>query len=80
MDTKDILFICGGAFIDLEKTVSERQHDASIGFGASVRTNMSTSGLSSAAVTSSLLESVRNLSSCGSLNCMLVFRVYFTVN
>lgn len=24
MDTKDILFICGGAFIDLEKTVSER--------------------------------------------------------
>lgn len=24
MDTKDILFICGGAFVDLEKTVSER--------------------------------------------------------
>ncbi|CAD5334459.1 unnamed protein product [Arabidopsis thaliana] len=60
MDTKDILFICGGAFIDLEKTVSERQHDASIGFGASVRTNMSTSGLSSAAVTSSLLESLQS--------------------
>uniref|UniRef100_A0A1J3HMY6 ATP-dependent Clp protease ATP-binding subunit ClpX n=1 Tax=Noccaea caerulescens TaxID=107243 RepID=A0A1J3HMY6_NOCCA len=60
MDTKDILFICGGAFIDLEKTVSERQHDASIGFGASVRTNMSTSGVSSAAVTSSLLESLQS--------------------
>ncbi|ESQ53912.1 hypothetical protein EUTSA_v10024710mg [Eutrema salsugineum] len=60
MDTKDILFICGGAFIDLEKTVSERQHDASIGFGASVRTNMSTSGFSSAAVTSSLLESLQS--------------------
>lgn len=24
IDTKDILFICGGAFIDLEKTISER--------------------------------------------------------
>ncbi|CAN8306711.1 unnamed protein product [Cochlearia groenlandica] len=60
MDTKDILFICGGAFIDLEKTVSERQHDASIGFGASVRTNMNTSGISSAAVTSSLLESLQS--------------------
>ncbi|XP_023632784.1 CLP protease regulatory subunit CLPX2, mitochondrial [Capsella rubella] len=60
MDTKDILFICGGAFIDLEKTVSERQHDASIGFGASVRTNMNTSGFSSATVTSSLLESLQS--------------------
>ncbi|XP_013666782.2 CLP protease regulatory subunit CLPX2, mitochondrial isoform X2 [Brassica napus] len=60
MDTKDILFICGGAFIDLEKTVSERQHDASIGFGASVRTNMNTSGFSSSAVTSSLLESLQS--------------------
>ncbi|GJV12558.1 Clp protease regulatory subunit ClpX1, mitochondrial isoform X2 [Tanacetum coccineum] len=25
IDTKDILFICGGAFIDLKKTISERQ-------------------------------------------------------
>ena len=24
MDTKNILFICGGAFVDLEKTISER--------------------------------------------------------
>jgi ATP-dependent protease Clp ATPase subunit len=24
IDTKDILFICGGAFVDLEKTVAER--------------------------------------------------------
>lgn len=24
IDTKDILFICGGAFVDLEKTISER--------------------------------------------------------
>ncbi|GJQ99624.1 gypsy type transposase [Tanacetum coccineum] len=30
IDTKDILFICGGAFIDLEKTISERYNMAMI--------------------------------------------------
>ncbi|KAI3458004.1 hypothetical protein Pfo_014667 [Paulownia fortunei] len=60
IDTKDILFICGGAFIDLEKTISERRHDSSIGFGAPVRANMRTGGVTSAAVTSSLLETVES--------------------
>ncbi|XVF23152.1 hypothetical protein REPUB_Repub13aG0013000 [Reevesia pubescens] len=60
IDTKDILFICGGAFIDLEKTISERRQDSSIGFGAPVRVNMRSSGLTTAAVTSSLLESVES--------------------
>ncbi|KAG5520288.1 hypothetical protein RHGRI_033007 [Rhododendron griersonianum] len=59
IDTKDILFICGGAFIDLEKTISERRQDSSIGFGAPVRANMRTGGLTDAVLTSSLLESVR---------------------
>uniref|UniRef100_A0A7N0SW85 Uncharacterized protein n=1 Tax=Kalanchoe fedtschenkoi TaxID=63787 RepID=A0A7N0SW85_KALFE len=60
IDTKDILFICGGAFIDLEKTISERRQDSSIGFGAPVRANMRSGGATSAAVTSSLLESVES--------------------
>ncbi|ONK77316.1 uncharacterized protein A4U43_C02F5280 [Asparagus officinalis] len=60
IDTKDILFICGGAFIDLEKTISERRQDSSIGFGAPVRANMRTGGLTNAVVTSSLLESVES--------------------
>lgn len=60
MDTKDILFICGGAFIDLEKTISERRQDSSIGFGAPVRANMRTGGVTNASVTSSLLESVES--------------------
>ncbi|XP_050237491.1 CLP protease regulatory subunit CLPX1, mitochondrial isoform X2 [Mercurialis annua] len=60
IDTKDILFICGGAFIDLEKTISERRQDSSIGFGAPVRANMRTGGVTSAAVTSSLLETVES--------------------
>lgn len=60
IDTKDILFICGGAFVDLEKTISERRQDASIGFGAPVRANMRTGRMTDAVVTSSLLESVES--------------------
>ncbi|KAM3334470.1 hypothetical protein ACQJBY_029099 [Aegilops geniculata] len=60
IDTKDILFICGGAFVDLEKTISERRQDSSIGFGAPIRTNMRSSGVTSPTVTSSLLESVES--------------------
>ncbi|CAI9267159.1 unnamed protein product [Lactuca saligna] len=60
IDTKDILFICGGAFIDLEKTISERRQDSSIGFGAPVRANMRNAKLTNASVTSSLLESVES--------------------
>ncbi|KAI4296140.1 hypothetical protein L6164_036123 [Bauhinia variegata] len=60
MDTKDILFICGGAFVDLEKTISERQQDSSIGFGAPVRANMRAGGFTDAVVASSLLENVES--------------------
>ncbi|XP_042439331.1 CLP protease regulatory subunit CLPX1, mitochondrial-like [Zingiber officinale] len=60
IDTKDILFICGGAFIDLEKTISERRQDSSIGFGAPVRASMRAGGIANATVTSSLLESVES--------------------
>ncbi|MFS7910493.1 putative AAA+ ATPase domain, ATPase, AAA-type, core, Clp protease, ATP-binding subunit ClpX [Helianthus anomalus] len=60
IDTKDILFICGGAFVDLEKTISERRQDSSIGFGAPVRANMRSGKVTSAAVTSSLLNSVED--------------------
>ncbi|KAL5703971.1 CLP protease regulatory subunit clpx3 [Ranunculus cassubicifolius] len=60
IDTKDILFICGGAFIDLEKTISERRQDSSIGFGAPVRTNMRTGGITNAVIASSLLETVES--------------------
>jgi ATP-dependent Clp protease ATP-binding subunit ClpX len=74
IDTKDILFICGGAFIDLEKTISERRQDSSIGFGAPVRANMRAGGISSAQVTSSLLESVStkipSLTFFGNLLCL----------
>ncbi|CAN8290199.1 unnamed protein product [Cochlearia groenlandica] len=60
IDTKDILFICGGAFVDLERTIVDRRQDSSIGFGAPVRANMATNGVASGAITSSLLESVES--------------------
>ncbi len=36
VDTTNILFICGGAFAGLEKIISSRGTDSSIGFGATV--------------------------------------------
>ncbi|KAL0875146.1 hypothetical protein Bca101_024851 [Brassica carinata] len=58
--TKDILFICGGAFVDIEKTISERRHNSSIGFGAPVRANMRAGGVTNAAVASNLMETVES--------------------
>ncbi|GMH44378.1 hypothetical protein BSKO_12312 [Bryopsis sp. KO-2023] len=37
VDTKDILFLCGGAFVDLDRQVAERTAEASMGFGNPVR-------------------------------------------
>jgi ATP-dependent Clp protease ATP-binding subunit ClpX len=36
LDTKDILFICGGAFVGIEDIVKQRVRAKSMGFGASV--------------------------------------------
>ncbi len=37
IDTTDILFICGGAFVGLEKVVEKRQDNNGVGFGRSVK-------------------------------------------
>ncbi len=37
IDTKNILFICGGAFDGLEKTIISRIHASAIGFGAEIK-------------------------------------------
>ena len=37
VDTTNILFICGGAFADLDKIISKRTRASSIGFGAEVK-------------------------------------------
>jgi len=38
IDTKNILFICGGAFVGLEKIIERRVSNKSIGFGADIKT------------------------------------------
>lgn len=37
IDTTNILFICGGAFVGLDKIISERKGASSLGFGAEVK-------------------------------------------
>lgn len=37
IDTTNILFICGGAFVGLDKIISEREGASSLGFGADVK-------------------------------------------
>lgn len=57
-----------------------RRQDSSIGFGAPVRSNMRTSGVTNSAITSSLLESVRtrNLNILISNLLCHVYYVYLT--
>ena len=63
VDTTNILFIVGGAFVELERTIAERTHKASIGFGAPVRAlggvslNTSASAAAESEVALSRLES-----------------------
>jgi ATP-dependent Clp protease ATP-binding subunit ClpX len=37
VNTKNILFICGGAFVDLDKIVDQRKDSSKLGFGSSVK-------------------------------------------
>ncbi|MCL1866244.1 MAG: ATP-dependent Clp protease ATP-binding subunit ClpX [Oscillospiraceae bacterium] len=38
IDTKNILFICGGAFDGMEKTIAKRLDSSAMGFGAKIKT------------------------------------------
>jgi len=40
VDTTNIMFICGGAFVGLENIIEQRTAKSSIGFGASIRSKM----------------------------------------
>ncbi|MCB9794729.1 MAG: ATP-dependent Clp protease ATP-binding subunit ClpX [Alphaproteobacteria bacterium] len=58
IDTTNILFICGGAFVGLEKIIEQRVNKSSIGFGQSVRSKaeLSTGELLEMAETEDLLS------------------------
>jgi len=46
IDTTNILFVCGGAFVGLDKIVEQRVGGKTMGFGADVRGNLEQEGLS----------------------------------
>ena len=39
IDTTNILFICGGAFVGLDKIIDARKNDTTLGFNADIKTN-----------------------------------------
>ena len=39
IDTTNILFICGGAFVGIDKIIDSRINDTTLGFNASIKTN-----------------------------------------
>ncbi|HEY2395616.1 MAG TPA: ATP-dependent Clp protease ATP-binding subunit ClpX [Rudaea sp.] len=45
VDTKNILFICGGAFSGLEKVIQQRSESTGIGFGAEIRSKVNRSNV-----------------------------------
>jgi len=45
IDTTNILFICGGAFVGLDKIISERNGASTLGFGADVKAKDNTTSL-----------------------------------
>jgi len=45
VDTRSILFICGGAFAGMEKIIRERSEKGGIGFGAEVKTKDENQGI-----------------------------------
>ena len=46
VDTRNILFICGGAFVGLDKIINRRNKSGAVGFGASVSSNKDALGYS----------------------------------
>lgn len=45
VNTKNILFIAGGAFVGLDKIITDRLHGSAIGFGALVKSKTETAGI-----------------------------------
>lgn len=46
VDTRNILFICGGSFAGIEKILDQEKNDSGIGFGQSVKTKETVMGVS----------------------------------
>uniref|UniRef100_A0A0D9WJ04 AAA+ ATPase domain-containing protein n=1 Tax=Leersia perrieri TaxID=77586 RepID=A0A0D9WJ04_9ORYZ len=60
VNTKNILFICGGSFSGLGKIVSERHQNCHLGFGLSTSTDMRNCGWTNALGESCYVETIEN--------------------
>lgn len=58
-DTTNVLFICGGAFIGLDRQVAERRATSSIGFGNPVRARGAAAGQTP--ISSQVLKQVEHM-------------------
>lgn len=56
IDTRGILFICGGAFVGLDKVVQQRQDSRSIGFGATISSDVETASYYREVTTKDLIK------------------------
>lgn len=56
LDTRNILFICGGAFVGIDKIVQQRKESRSIGFHASVGADTDTTSLYQDVTTKDLIK------------------------
>ena len=56
LDTRDILFICGGAFVGLEKVIEERQNRKTIGFHSIIEKNPETGDQYRAVIPKDLIQ------------------------
>jgi len=61
MDTKNILFICGGAFVGLDKVINERVSKTSIGFGANVKQDLDINAPGSVESSSRVTQKVEHM-------------------
>jgi ATP-dependent Clp protease ATP-binding subunit ClpX len=56
IDTRGILFICGGAFVGIDKIVQQRKNARSIGFGANITSDIDSSSFYQEVTTKDLIK------------------------
>lgn len=75
IDTSNILFICGGAFDGIEKTVEKRVATSSMGFGAPVRSREQTDELMKELIPQDLVRFGLIPELVGACRSLLLFRL-----
>ena len=56
IDTSNILFICGGAFVGLDKIIEQRQNKRSIGFGSNISSDVENANIYREVTTKDIIQ------------------------